>query len=136
MVKRVPSEIEEHILPFNWDVRRVWELDAAIVLRTLESFDYLLDLPLWSSRPKCGMLFDIAPREVLASPGISPHQTQRIHDSRIEFPIDLLRYQGRDWVLDGVHRLAKLIAIGEKTVRVRVHDETVIPRIKNEDAEQ
>jgi hypothetical protein len=129
MTKRVPTELVEHILPFNWDVRRVWEQEAAISRRPLADFEYLLDLPLWSSQPKQGLLFDVAPRVVMDFPEKSPHQTQRLHEARIEFPIDLLHHQGREWVLDGVHRIAKLSLMGVDTVSVRVHDETAIPRI-------
>ncbi len=129
MEKHVPAELTEHILPFNWDVRRLWELEAAVTQRPLVNFEYLLNLPLWSSRPNQGMLFDISPRVVMDFPEKSPHQTQRIHSARIDFPIDLLQYQGREWVLDGVHRIAKLSMIGEVVVNIRIHDETVIPKI-------
>jgi hypothetical protein len=135
-MKRVPKELSEHILPFNWDVRRVWQQVSAITQRPIADFHYLLDLPLWSSLPQQGMLFDISPREVMAFPERSPHQTQRIHTAHIDFPIDLLHYQGRDWVLDGVHRIAKLSMMGEDTVNVRIHGEEAIPRIKIEEAEQ
>jgi hypothetical protein len=127
--KRIPSELTDHILPFNWDARLVWQQAAKVDQRLLAEFEYLLDLPLWSSQPKMGMLFDIAPRTVMAFPERAPHQTQRIHEARIEFPVDLIRYRGREWVLDGVHRIAKLSLMGADTIRVRVHDETIIPRI-------
>lgn len=129
MTKPIPPELANHILPFNWDVRLVWQQEAEVSQRLLLEFEYLLDLPLWSSRPKMGMLFDIAPRTVMAFPEKAPHQTQRIHEARIDFPIDLLRYQGREWVLDGVHRIARLSLMGVDTIRVRIHDEAAIPRI-------
>jgi len=129
MAKRIPPELTDHILPFNWDVHLVWQQEADVTQRNLTEFEHLFDLPLWSSRPNMGMLFDIAPRTVMEFPERAPHQTQRIHEVRIEFPIDLIRYQGREWVLDGVHRIARLSLMGMDTIRVRVHDETVIPRI-------
>ena len=132
MTKRIPPELADHILPFNWDVRLVWRQEAEVTLRLLAEFEYLLDLPLWSSRPNMGMLFDIAPRTVMTFPERVPHQTQRIHEARIEFPIDLIRYQGREWVLDGVHRIARLSLMGVDTMKVRVHEETALPRIITE----
>jgi hypothetical protein len=30
MEKYIPEELIEYILPFNWDVRRVWELEAKV----------------------------------------------------------------------------------------------------------
>ncbi|MBK1884650.1 hypothetical protein JIN85_19700 [Luteolibacter pohnpeiensis] len=136
MKKYVPPELSEHILPFNWDVRRVWEQASVITQRPIADFDYLLDLPLWSSLPKQGMLFDISPREVMAYPERAPHQTLRIQNACIDFPIDLLHYQGSEWVLDGVHRIAKLWMKHEDTLNVRVHGEEIIPRIRIEEAEQ
>jgi hypothetical protein len=73
MTKYVPSVLAEHILPFNWDVRKLWNLEAEISLQPRSDFDYLLDLPLWSSVPDQGMLFDISPREVIVCPERSPH---------------------------------------------------------------
>jgi hypothetical protein len=129
-MKVLPDILADHILPFDWDVRRVWTQEEAEVSRwPIADLAYLLDLPLWSSVPGRGMLFDISPREVLASPDRSPHQLLRVLQADVAFPIDLLRYQERHRILDGVHRLAKLALGGEHFVNVRVHSEAIIPRI-------
>ena len=52
MQKRIPEKLKDHILPFNWDVRAVWALDAAIIRRPRKEFDYLFELALWPSVPK------------------------------------------------------------------------------------
>lgn len=129
MAKIVPKEIADHILPFNWDVRLVWRQEAAVLQRPLLDFDYLLNLRLWSSVPNRGMLFDISPREVIASPHRAPHQERRMLTADIRFPIDFLHYKERLWILDGVHRLARLSQMGADVVSIRVHSEATIPRI-------
>jgi hypothetical protein len=134
-LKAIPAHLAEHVLPFNWDVRRVWEQTAEASVLPRVDFDYLLNLSLWSSVPSRGMLFDISPREVIAFPQKSPHQYRRILEAKIEFPIDLLSYRGRQWILDGVHRLAKLALIGGEVVSVRCHPETIISKITTQ-AEQ
>jgi hypothetical protein len=128
-MKVLPDILAGHILPFDWDVRRVWTQEAEVSRWPVADLAYLLDLPLWSSVPGRGMLFDISPREVLSSPGRSPHQHLRVLQSDVAFPIDLLRHQERHWILDGVHRLAKLALMGDEFVSVRVHSEAIIPRI-------
>jgi hypothetical protein len=128
-LKAIPAILADHILPFNWDVRRGWEQTAEVSVHPRVDFDYLLNLPLWSSVPGRGMLFDISPREVMAFPQKAPHQYRRILEGNIEFPIDLLSYRGRQWILDGAHRLAKLALIGREGVTVRCHPETIIFKI-------
>ncbi len=128
-MKIIPDILADHILPFDWDVHLVWEEAAEVFPRPLTDFDYLLDLPLWSSVPNRGMLFDISPREVIAFPQRSPHQYQRVLKANIIFPIDLVHYQEREWILDGVHRLANLYLMGTDFVSVRLHSNAIIPQI-------
>jgi hypothetical protein len=75
------------------------------------------------------MLFDLLPREVITFPQKSPHQYRRILAADTGFPIDLLSFRGRQWILDGVHRLAKLALIGGEVVCVRCHPEAIIAKI-------
>jgi len=128
-MKSLSNILTDYILPFDWDVRRVWELEREVTVRLVSDFARLLDLPLWSSVPDQGMLFDISPREVIDHPQRSPHQHERILKADTDFPIDLLFYQKREWILDGVHRLAKLHMMGVDSVRTRLHPEEIIPRI-------
>jgi len=128
-MKSLPDILTDHILPFDWDVRRVWEMEREVTVRPVSDFACLMDLPLWSSVPNRGMLFDISPREVIDSPQRSPHQYERVLGADVGFPIDLLLYQEREWILDGVHRLAKLFLIGAESAKVRVHSEGIIPLI-------
>ncbi|MES2923058.1 MAG: hypothetical protein V4819_15995 [Verrucomicrobiota bacterium] len=111
-------------------MREVWKLEALTTSQPRSEYDYLLDLPLWSSVPNMGMLFDISPREVILNPEKSPHQTERIQKTDIGYPLDFLVMDGRHWILDGVHRLAKIYQLGVEFIKIRVHAESVIPQIK------
>tara|TARA_Y100000588_G_scaffold354235_1_gene408295 strand:- start:139 stop:573 length:435 start_codon:yes stop_codon:yes gene_type:complete len=122
MSKHVPEILKDHILPFNWNVTKVWSLNADVDLVSRSRFDYLLDLLLWSSGPGKGMLFDIAPMAVIQNPMASPHQTKRLATTDISYPLDFLMYSGRPWILDGMHRLAKLYVEGSELIEVRFHD--------------
>lgn len=131
MTKEIPEALLEHILPFNWKVEEVWKLTAEVIVAERTEFDYLLELPLWSSEAGRGMLFDIAPIEVIRDPGRSPYQTQRLANTQLGYPLDFLLADGRRWILDGAHRLAKHYQLGDPSVAIRFHDESVIPRIRS-----
>jgi len=128
--KPIPQELQAHILPFDWDVCKVWFLPTLPEQIKRSELDYLLDLKLWSSIPNAGMLFDISPRSVIESPAASPHQYQRIQQADTSFPIDMLSFRNRRWILDGVHRLAKLCIIDSEWVALRLHSETLIAAIR------
>ncbi|MFT6924809.1 MAG: hypothetical protein ACJAZP_000367 [Psychromonas sp.] len=49
MSKVVPEVLSKHILPFNWDVNKLWRLDCGSVLADRNNFDYLLNC-------RCGLL--------------------------------------------------------------------------------
>ncbi|CAH1073392.1 hypothetical protein NTG1052_20075 [Candidatus Nitrotoga sp. 1052] len=71
MPKVIPEVLKEHILPFNWDVCKVWAVDTDTVQVSCSEFAYLLDLPLWSSVPCRGLLFDTCLIDVIRNPGAS-----------------------------------------------------------------
>ena len=130
MKTRIPKKLRDYILPFNWDVQAVWALDAATTHRSRKEFDYLLELPLWSSAPEKGMLFDVAPMEVIRNPEIWPYQNRRIASADTLYPMDFLVQDGKNWILDGIHRLAKNYIKDVEIVEVRFHEESVIKKIQ------
>ncbi|MBW7902716.1 MAG: hypothetical protein H3C26_14640 [Rhodocyclaceae bacterium] len=130
MPRTIPDILKDHILPFDWDVRKVWALDAPAVPVSCAEFAYLLELPLWSSVAKRGMLFDIRPLDVIRDPGVSDYQARRLREADLHHPIDVLLLAERRWILDGVHRIARHVALGSPTLFARFHDASVIPAIR------
>lgn len=127
-----PKILADHILPFNWDVRKVWALDTPPMVIQREDMDYLLYLPLWSSIPNNGMMFDISPMDVIDDPFSFKHHHKHIDTVNLSHPIDMLLLNYRPWILDGVHRLARLYIEQIELISVRFHPESVIPLIKVE----
>ncbi len=76
------------------------------------------------------MLFDVSPMGVLSRPERFPHQMSRINEADVSFPIDMLIWGGRRWILDGVHRIAKAYSQGAKTIAVRTHPEEAVASIR------
>jgi hypothetical protein len=75
-------------------------------------------------------LFDIKPIDVINDPDISAYQTDRLKNVDTTYPLDFLILEGRKWILDGVHRLAKLYLFQKEIINVRLHPDTCIPAIK------
>jgi hypothetical protein len=132
MTKVIPDNLISHILPFNWDVSKVWALEAKVQQVPFNDFAYLLELPLWSSLPHLGMLFDTRPIDVIKNPNYSMHQTQRLEQADAKYPIDVLIMRDQQFILDGVHRIAKHFILNSSTIPARFHDESVISVIYNE----
>lgn len=132
MAKHIPLALKEHVLPFDWDVRKVWALAAPITKVASTEFTYLLELPLWSSVPNKGLLFDISPFAVINDPDASPYQARRLAEADLRFAIDILLLNDRRWVLDGAHRIAKHFMLNRPDLPVRLHDASIIAKISPE----
>lgn len=130
MPKLIHPILIDHILPFYWDVQRVWALEAPIQQIPCSEFVYLLALPLWSSVKGHGMLFDTCPIDVIRDPGLSAYQTERLNRVNLDYPVDVLLMDGRRWILDGVHRITKHIMLDNPTLPVRFHSERAISAIR------
>lgn len=130
MNKHAPEILKDHILPFNWYSEVVWALETPVLMAPRVEYDYLLYLPLWSSVAEKGMLFDTKPIDVINDPNISVYQTARLKKADITYPLDFLIHKGSNWILDGIHRLAKLYILKEEMINVRLHSDTCIPAIK------
>ncbi|MCB4358824.1 hypothetical protein [Quatrionicoccus australiensis] len=127
--KHLPEVLKPHILPFDWDVRRVWMLEAATHRIKCSEFAYLLELPLWSSCAGQGMLFDTCPGDVIRDRALSPYQTRRLEEVDLMYPVDVLLLDNRRWILDGVHRIARHFQLKHPEIPVRFHDFRVVPDI-------
>ncbi|MGM0601114.1 MAG: hypothetical protein ACQETH_14995 [Candidatus Rifleibacteriota bacterium] len=94
MKVNIPEVLSNHILPISWDVRKVWGVIAPIEKLPITDFNFLLDLPFWSSKANIGMLFDLTPKQVIKNMDKYPHQKGRILKADIRFPIDFIFDRG------------------------------------------
>jgi hypothetical protein len=122
-----PAHLRSFWPDFDWHNPDVWALDTPTTNMEIADLLWLLDLPLWSSRPP-EPLFDLRPRDVLDHPTSHPLHAQRVQVADLLFPLELLHYRGRWVVLDGLHRLARLVDNGAHSARVRCHPSSAFPR--------
>lgn len=124
----LPKEIRDQGLDFHWDKNKLWALEN-IPIEDIEvsEIEWQLDLPFWHHN---GKKYSICPRVVLENIDLYPDHKTRILNADINYPIDLIENQnGRLEILDGVHRLIKLMLDGNKKVKVRKISRDFIPLI-------
>ncbi len=119
-MKFLPPEMSNWYFPFNWNVEEVWVLEGSIERRNIEELEWHLEKPFWSSERGKGMMFDLKPREVLANPSKNSYHSTRINEADVSYPVCLTLYKGREIIIDGIHRLAKLANDNIETVEVKV----------------
>ena len=104
-----PPEVAAAFPAIQWRLELLWQLDRPARRIAVADLDWMLDLPLWQ---RDGVRFQVRPRDVLAAPAEFPAYYQRIVDSDLAYPIQVIPHRGRMTVLDGFHRVAKTIVNG------------------------
>lgn len=119
--------IDEKWFNFDWDVQKVWGLDIAEEDMPVKQLEWHLDIPLWDHH---GQEYSVTPRQVLEQPDSHHGHFRDIIDSDLSHALDIMWWKNHWLILDGVHRLAKLVREGASEVRVRKIPHSAIPSIK------
>lgn len=119
--------VDEEWFGFDWDVQKIWALDIEEEYASVKQLAWHLDIPLWEHQ---GEEYSVTPRQAIEDPESHPSHFRDIIESDTSHAIDIMWWKNRWVILDGVHRLAKLIAEGESEVRVRKVPHSAIPSIK------
>jgi hypothetical protein len=130
MKKLVPPYMKDLLLPFNWNVRQVWELSAPRESVSIEALRFLLENPFWSRNPDSFTDFDLCPIDVLSGRFESIYHRDRIQTADTSFPIDFIEHNQTLWIVDGIHRLAAHYQRGNSSVRIRKHSIAIRPLIE------
>lgn len=119
--------IDEEWFGFDWDVQKIWALDIGEEYMAVKQLDWHLDIPLWEHQ---GQEYSVTPRQVIEDPDSHQGHFKEIIDSDTSHAIDIMWWKNRWVILDGVHRLAKLLLEGASEVRIRKIPHSAIPSIK------
>jgi len=119
--------IDKEWFGFEWSDQKVWELDVEEETMALEQLEWHLDIPLWEYQ---GQEYSVTPREVIREPDRHRRHFSKIIESDLSHPVDIMWWKSRWLILDGVHRLAKLVHEGANAVRIRKIPQSAIPSIK------
>ncbi len=113
----VPAELSPFLLDFAWDLERLWALELPVEDLRVCELEWHLDALFW--RGADGRPFTVRPRDVLRAPDVHPWHSDRIHRADLSQPLHVTRRGHRWTILDGTHRLVKLVLLGEPSARVR-----------------
>lgn len=104
-------------LPFWRDNKKLWALKVPVEEMDTSKFIWMLDIPFWEDDD--GNIV-VEPRQVMEEPDKYPIHRDKIKNADTSYPIDIMKNKKGEWcTLDGLHRLVKLIILGEKKVMVR-----------------
>lgn len=121
-----PQIIQDVGFDFSWSEEKVWKLDVPITKMKIDELLWHLDIPfLWVD----GGIYNVSPREVLASPERYKEEYERTVNAEIGFPIDIMENKGRWLILDGLHRLMQASMKEQEKVNVRIIPREYIPQI-------
>ena len=135
-----PKEVERLLRPWDgsliWDNDDIHKLDLPAKTIPIHKLTWYLDMPCWSpdgvpsNKPdgKPG----VRPKDVFDNPGIFPEHDKRIDEADTSYPLDLLKHNGKLFILDGLHRLLKLMKEDKKEVQVRIVPQSDFDRIEKE----
>ena len=128
MEKILPDIIKQNCFDFWWDNQKVYQLNVPIEEIPVTELDWIFDLPFWSNE---GVNYILTPREFINNPTKYPTHKTRIEICDTAYPIDIMLNPNGKWlILDGLHRLVKMVIEGKKSVKVRKLSRELIPLIR------
>ena len=125
--QKLPQVIKEVGFDFHWSNEKVWNLDIPIEEMVMSELEWHFDVPFWN---KPGGYYDLTPMEVLTVSDEYKEEFEKIMNSDLSYPLDIMFWKGRWLMVDGLHRLVKAKKIGMKTVKVRKLSQQHIPLIR------
>ena len=127
MEKILPEIIKQNCFDFWWDNQKVYDLKLPVQEISVEELAWIFDLPFWSND---GVNYCLSAREFMEDPKKYPTHLERIASCDTSYPIDIMQNPKGKWlILDGLHRLVKVVMAGAKTVKVRRLSRDLIPEI-------
>lgn len=126
----IPSQLRGVLLNVTWEREALHRLPLPVEEVPVAELRWQLDLPWWRDGDR---YFAVTPVEVRADPVRYCVHWHRTLNADLRYPVHLLATTARLRILDGVHRLLKADAMGDRYIRAhRVDREQlkgiVIPR--------
>lgn len=126
LYRLLPPELARYQLREAWSHEALWDLDLPIEELPRAELEWQLALPWWRHDSD---FFVLRPLDVLARPSDYDEQWRRTLAADLARPLDVVLRRGRWFVLDGVHRLLKSVALGIETASVRKVPAEALPLI-------
>ena len=85
---------------------------------SVTDLEWHLDCPFWPTDPP-HQIFNLKPRDVLAEPGRYSDHHRRILEADMAYPLEVGHFGSTLVILDGIHRLAKMVSHGTTEAQIR-----------------
>lgn len=118
----IPKSVLEYGFDFSWDEEEVWKLMYPMEEIDISELEWHFEIPFWEWNDGH---YNLTPNQVLNDPEKYADQYERIMNSDISYPIDIMENKGRYVILDGLHRLVKckILRMNKVNVRIIPHSE-------------
>jgi len=126
LLDKLPNELHGIVYDFWWDRDKLQTLDLPEETVSIGELVWQLDLPWWQYQ---GKPFQIKPRQVLDDPVTYQEQYKRALAVDLSYPIIIREEHDRKIIIDGVHRLLKVVIHDLPSVKAAVFSEEMIPLI-------
>lgn len=127
MKRELPEIIKQVGFDFDWDEKKVWQLDAPIEDMPIDQLSWHFEVPFWQSNPDG--YYNLKPIDVINHPDIYREEYDRTMVADTSYPVDVMYWKQHWTILDGLHRLAKLSIEGKNIIKVRKISQNDIPKI-------
>ena len=105
-----PNEMSDYF-DLRWS-DDIWQMGEGLFEAKVSDFEWHLDCPFWASNPPIA-IFDLKPRTVISAPESHPGHMARINSVDLDYPLSVATFGNLLVVLDGIHRLAKHVMVGD-----------------------
>jgi hypothetical protein len=114
----------------NWEEEKIWALDLPKQEMDISELLWHFDVPFWTDDKQ--ERWTINPWDVVNGKNTAKREIERMEQSNLDYPIDIMENHGRYLVLDGLHRLVKAYKNGQKRVMVRIIPRERFDEIKSD----
>jgi hypothetical protein len=116
---------------FHADEPKLWAADIPVEEIPISEIDYNLDIPYLEKEGTDD--WNLTIRMLVNNLDKEPTHAKKVKKADLQYPIDIYFHKDKWILLDGVHRLAKAVLLGQKTIRVRRVSEEIAQRTKRQD---
>lgn len=111
----------------NWDEKKVWQYNLPLTEINIAELLWHFDIPYYSN--DSGDEFTVNAWDIINRKAGTDTEYSRTENADTSYPLDILRYENRWFILDGIHRLIRLYRKGEKRIKVREFPLEKLPEI-------
>lgn len=123
-----PKSIQEVDIPFKKDDSKIQALDLPVEEMQIYELLWHFDYPFWEKEGTNE--WNLTPWELINNPEKEPTHYKRVQSVDMSYPLQIMQYNRRWLLLDGLHRLVKAYLEKMDTVKIRKIPLSTISAIK------